>query len=88
MTREKGKKDKRALVCRGIFLSDRVREPTHCFDAEYHKMDELIDLIDGISHKAQADRSRCAGTQLKPSYSQERVRYRTRGTDSRLQIEL
>src|ERR1035437_5919303 len=41
--------DKRALFCRGIFPSDRVREPTLYLDTEYQKqMDELIELMQGI----------------------------------------
>jgi 2-keto-3-deoxy-L-arabinonate dehydratase len=60
--------DKRGLVRRGIFSSDRVREPTLCFDAEYQKqMDELIELMDGICQEIQADRPRFAGTPLRPS---------------------
>ena len=60
--------DKRGLVRRGIFSSDRVREPTLCFDAEYQKqMDELIELMEGIRQEIQANRPRFAGTQLKPS---------------------
>ena len=46
--------DKRALARRGIFPSDRVREPTLSFDAEYQKqMDELIELMRGICEEAQ-----------------------------------
>ncbi len=60
--------DKRGLVRRGIFSSDRVREPTLCFDAEYQKqMDELIELMEGIQQEIPAGQPRFAGTQLKPS---------------------
>jgi dihydrodipicolinate synthase/N-acetylneuraminate lyase len=60
--------DKRGLVRRGIFSSDRVREPTLCFDAEYQKqMDELIELMDGVCQEVKADRPRFAGTHSKPS---------------------
>jgi hypothetical protein len=60
--------DKRGLVRRGIFSSDRVREPTLSFDAEYNQqMDELIELMQDICQNIQADRPRFAGTQLKPS---------------------
>lgn len=53
--------DKRALVRRGIFCSDRVREPTPCFDAEYQKqMDELIQLMQDICNEVQAAGSRRA----------------------------
>lgn len=60
--------DKRGLVRRGIFSSDRVREPTLCFDAEYQaQMDELLELMHGICLGIQAERPHFAGTQLKPS---------------------
>jgi dihydrodipicolinate synthase/N-acetylneuraminate lyase len=60
--------DKRGLVRRGIFSSDRVREPTLSFDAEYQKqMDELIGLMESICREIQADRSRSADTPLRPS---------------------
>jgi 2-keto-3-deoxy-L-arabinonate dehydratase len=46
--------DKRALVRRGIFDSDRVREPTLSFDDEYQKqMNELIELMVGICAQAR-----------------------------------
>jgi hypothetical protein len=49
--------DKRALVRRGIFPSDRVREPTLSFDAEYQKqMNELVELMVGICLECQAER--------------------------------
>ena len=60
--------DKRGLVRRGIFSSDRVREPTLSFDAEYQKqMDELIELMESICREIQADPSRCADTPLRSS---------------------
>lgn len=60
--------DKRGLVRRGIFSSDRLREPTLRYDAEYEKqMDELIELMDGICQEVNADRARFAGTHPGPS---------------------
>ncbi len=51
--------DKRALVRRGIFPSDRVREPTLSFDGEYQKqMNELIELMVGICLECQSDKAR------------------------------
>ena len=56
--------DKRALLRRGIFPSDRRREPTLHLDAEYQKqMDELIELMHGICQEIQAERSRSVGIQ-------------------------
>ncbi len=60
--------DKRALLRRGIFLSDQVREPTIRFDAEYQEqMDELIGLMLGICQEVQADQPGRAGTSAKPN---------------------
>jgi dihydrodipicolinate synthase/N-acetylneuraminate lyase len=55
--------DKRALVRRGIFPSDRVREPTICFDTEYQRqMDELVDLMWHVCQEVQASESSGAGS--------------------------
>jgi len=57
--------EKRALVRRGIFPSDRVREPTLCFDSEYqNQMNELIELMQGICQELKPTDSRCSGIKL------------------------
>lgn len=55
--------DKRTLVRRGVFSSDRMREPTLHFDDEYHQqMDELIDhmvnLCDAVKRGKSAEPER------------------------------
>lgn len=60
--------DKRALMRRGIFASDRVREPTLCFDPEYQKqMDELIELMQNICEEAKADQTGPTAQASKPN---------------------
>jgi 2-keto-3-deoxy-L-arabinonate dehydratase len=55
--------DKRALVRRGVFPSDRVRQPTICFDAEYQKqMGELIDLMWHVCQEVKASQPPGAGS--------------------------
>jgi hypothetical protein len=55
--------DKRALVRRGVFPSDRVRQPTICFDAEYQKqMGELIDLMWHVCQEIKASQPPGAGS--------------------------
>ena len=47
--------DKRVLVKRGIFTSDRLREPTLCFDQTHQRqMDELADLVIGLCQEIRA----------------------------------
>ncbi len=48
--------EKRVLVRRGVFPSDRLREPTLQLDEQYQKqMDELVSNVIGLSQEIQKD---------------------------------
>ena len=47
--------EKRVMMRRGVFPSDRVREPTLRLDEAYQKqMDELVDMVAGLAEEAKA----------------------------------
>lgn len=54
--------EKRVLVERGVFPSDRVREPTLHLDDKYEQqMSDLVDLVLGLSREVTKDSVREAG---------------------------
>ena len=49
--------EKRVMMRRGVFPSDRVREPTLRLDDAYQKqMDEIVDTVAGLAEEAKAAR--------------------------------